>query len=134
MGQYYLVKGNKEKALSYFESVLRLDANNFSVFRNVLLLKLDLKQFEEAHEQSSNAISTYPSQPLFYLTNGAALNALNKPKEALETLEEGLDYIIEDTKMEIDFYTQLSKAYTLLNNTTKAKMFSDKATQLQNLN
>lgn len=130
LGQYYLTKGNKEKALSYFESVLRLDTNNFSVFQNVLLLKLDLKQFEEAQEQSSNAILMYPSQPLFYLTNGVALNAMNKPKEALETLEEGLDYIIDDTKMEIDFYTQLSKAYTLLNNTAKAKTFSDKAEQL----
>jgi hypothetical protein len=43
----------------------------------------------------------------------------------------GLDYIIDDTKMEADFYNQLSKAYSLLNNTVKAKTFSDKAKQLQ---
>ena len=33
--------------------------------------------------------------------------------------------------MEADFYNQLSKAHTLLNNTAKAKTFSDKAKQLQ---
>ena len=63
-----------------------------------------------------------------------ALNKLNQPKEALESLETGLDYIIEDTKMEADFYYQLSKAYTLLNNTAKAKTFSDKAKQIQSPN
>mgnify|MGYP000459605097 FL=1 len=59
---------------------------------------------------------------------------MNKPKEALESLETGLDYIIEDTKMEADFYNQLSKAHTLLNNTTKAKAFSDKAKKLETPN
>ncbi|WP_242203376.1 tetratricopeptide repeat protein [Aestuariivivens insulae] len=134
LGQYYLAKGNKQKALSYFESVLRLDNNNFNVLKNVLLLKLDLNQFEQAQEQSAEALLKYPSQPLFYLINGVALNALSQPEKASGVLEEGLDYIIDDTKMEIDFYTQLSKAYSTLNNLAKAKTFSDKAKQLQNPN
>ncbi|WP_242131059.1 tetratricopeptide repeat protein [Aestuariivivens marinum] len=134
LGQYYLAKGNKEKALSYFESVLRLDNNNFSVLQNVLLLKLDLNQFEHVLEQSSDALSKYPSQPLFYLISSVALNAMNQPNRALEVLEEGIDYIVDNTKMEIDFYNQLSKSYTLLNNTVKAKMFSYKAKQLQTSN
>jgi tetratricopeptide (TPR) repeat protein len=134
LGQYYLVKGDKTKALTYFENAYNLEPDNFQVLRNILLLKIDLKDFESAKSQSSNALLKYPSQPLFYLINGVALNELNSPKEASEILEEGLDYIIDDTKMESDFYTQLSKAYTLLNNTTKAKAFSDKAKQLQTSN
>ncbi|TYA79235.1 hypothetical protein FUA24_08220, partial [Seonamhaeicola marinus] len=83
---------------------------------------------------STQALNNYPSQPILYLVNGVSFNALNKPQNAIDTLEIGLDYIIDDTKMEADFYTQISKAYTLLNNTTKAKTFSDKAKQLQNTN
>lgn len=134
LGQYYLAKNDKEKALENFEAALKLEPNNFTISKNVMLLYIDLKKFDLAKEKSSEALEVYPSQPVLYLINGVALNALNEPKEALEALETGLDYIIDDTKMEADFYNQLSKAYTLLNNTSKAKTFSDKAKQLQTPN
>lgn len=134
LGHYYLSKNNKVKALEYFLEALKQDSENFRVLKNVLLLHIDLKQFEQAGTKSTKALEKYPSQPLLYLINGLALNQLNKPKEAIESLEIGLDYIIDDVKMETDFYTQLSIAYSLLNNTVKAKTFSDKAKQLQSSN
>ncbi|WP_194768227.1 tetratricopeptide repeat protein [Tamlana sp. I1] len=134
LGQYYLSKNDKEKALAYFETALRLEPNNFNMMRNVMLLYVDLQKFELAKEKSAEALEKYPSQPLFYLIHGVSLNALNEPKQALESLEMGLDFLVEDSQMEADFYVQISKAYTLLNNTTKAKTFSDKAKQIQSSN
>ncbi|MDD7885880.1 lipopolysaccharide assembly protein LapB [Flavivirga sp. 57AJ16] len=134
LGQYYLTKKDKKRALEYFEAALKLEPNNFGVLRNVLLLYIDLQKYHLAEEKSSEVLQKYPSQPLFYLINGVALNQLKQPQKAVEALETGLDYIIDDTKMEIDFYNQLSKAYTLLNNTAKAKTFSDKAKQLESSN
>ena len=134
LGQYHLAKNNKTKALEYFETALQLEPNNFNVLRNVMLLYLDLQKYDEAEKMSSEAVENYPAQPLFYLINGVALNALNQPNKAIESLETGLDYIIDDTKMEADFYNQLSKAYTQLNNTVKAKAFTDKAKQIENSN
>lgn len=131
LGQYYLSKNDKVKALVNFEAALVLEPNNFGILRNVMLLYLDLEKYNLAKVKSSEALESYPAQPVVYLINGVALNALNTPKDAIETLEMGLDYIIDDTKMEADFYSQLSKAYTLLNNTAKAKAFSDKVKQLQ---
>jgi len=131
LGLYYLSKSNKEKALEYFEKALKQDADNFAILRNVMLLQIDLKRFDEAAENSAKALEKYPSQSLFYLINGVASNELNKPNNAIESLEAGLDYIIDDNKMEADFYNQMSKAYALLNNTVKAKAFSDKAKQIQ---
>ena len=98
------------------------------------MLQLDLKNFEEAESVSRETLAKFPSQPVFYLIYGVARNELKKPKEALESLETGLDYIIEDDQMEADFYQQMSVAYTLLNNTVKAKTFSDKAKQLESSN
>ncbi|MDP5158473.1 MAG: tetratricopeptide repeat protein [Flaviramulus sp.] len=134
LGQYYLSKNNKEKALEYFEKALKLESDNFGVLRNVMLLYIDLKKYNLAEEKSRNALDKYPSQPIFYLVNGVSLNELNKPKKAIESLEMGLDYIIDNTKMEADFYNQLIKAYTLLNNTDKTKTFTDKAKQLETPN
>lgn len=134
LAQYHLKKGDKAKALTYYEEALAKEGGNFQILRNVLLLYIDLKQFDLASEKSGEALEKYPSQPIFYLINGVALNGLNQPKKAAEILEPGLDYIIENPKMEADFYNQLSKAYTLLNNTAKAKTFSDKAKQIQSSN
>ncbi|UKM65626.1 tetratricopeptide repeat protein [Flavobacteriaceae bacterium GSB9] len=131
LGQYYLSKNNKPKALVNFEAALKLEPNNFGILRNVMLLYLDLKKFDLALEKSNESLGKFPAQPLFYLINGVAQNELNHPKKAIETLELGLDFIIDDPKMEADFNIQLSKAYNLLGNTVKAKTFSDKAKQLQ---
>lgn len=134
VAQYFLKKGEKSKALNYYQEALKLDTDNFGILRNILLLHLDLKNYEEAAIMSRETLEKYPSQPLFYLIQGVALNELKKPKEALESLEMGLDYIIEDPEMESDFYQQMSLAYTMLNNTSKAKTFSDKAKQLDSSN
>jgi len=130
LGQYYLKSGDKAKALSYFQEVLKEDPNNFSVIKNVLLLQLDLNHDEEAAKKSKESIDLFPAQPIVYLVNGVANNKLKRPKKAIESLETGLDYIIEDVKMEADFYKQLSLAYKLDNNITKSEAFAKKAEAL----
>lgn len=134
LAQYYLKKGNKERALKYFEEGLKNDPNNFTVLKNVLLLQIDMKQYEKAKINVEESLTRYPAQPILYLIHGVTLNELKNGKEAAETLETGLDFVIEDSKMESDFYKQLSIAYTLMNNTSKAKSFSDKAKQLESAN
>ncbi|WGD35730.1 tetratricopeptide repeat protein [Olleya sp. YS] len=134
LAQYYLLKGEKQKALNFYEEALQKEEENFGILRNIILLHIDLQQFEEAERKSDQGLEVFPSQPVLYLANGVALNYLNRPKEAIDSLEMGLDYIIEDTKMEIDFYKQLAKAYTATNNFSKAKTFSDKAKKLEGLN
>ena len=132
LAQYYLKIEDKEKALMYFEESLKLEPNNFSVIKDVLLLQIDLNQPEKAIAQSQQALELFPAQPILYLINGVANNKLNQAKKAIATLETGLDYVIEDPKMEADFYTQLSVAYKLNNNIPKSQSFAKKAAALTN--
>ncbi len=134
LAQYYLLKGDKQKALDFYQEALQKEEENFGILRNIILLHIDLKQFTEAEKKSNQGLEVFPSQPVLYLANGVALNYLNRPKEAINSLEMGLDYIIDDSKMEIDFYKQLAKAYTATNNFSKAKTFTDKAKKLEGLN
>jgi len=134
LGEYYFGKGDKAKALKYYQQALNAEPNNFAVLRNVLLLLIDNKDFEKAASQSEEAIENYPSQPILYLIKGVALNNLKQPKKAIEVLETGLDYIIDDTKMESDYYSQLSEAYRQNNNITKADELNNKAQKLLNKN
>ena len=56
----------------------------------------------------------YPAQALFYLGYGVAQNALGNTKDAADYLEMGLDYIIDNPKMQADFYSELARAYDKL--------------------
>ncbi len=130
LGQYYLKLEDKSKALHYFEDALIKEPKNFAIIKDVLLLQLDLNMDEKAAKNSQEALELFPAQPILYLINGVANNKLKQPKKAIEKLEAGLDYVIEDTKMEADFYTQLSTAYKLNNNIPKSQAFAKKAEAL----
>jgi tetratricopeptide (TPR) repeat protein len=130
-GEYFLLKGDKEQALAFFEMGIDKNVENYELLRNTLLLQLDLLKFQEASELSSSGLEIFPAQALLYLIKGASLNSLKKYKEAEEILTFGLDYLIDDMEMEQDFYEQLSKAYVGLGNASKAAEFKEKANSLK---
>lgn len=130
LAQYHLSMDDKPKALEYFEEALKQEPQNFSIIKDMLLLQLDLNMDQKAATKSQSALELFPAQPILYLINGVANNKLKQPKKAIEKLETGLDYIIEDPKMESDFYTQLSVAYKLDNNNPKSQAFAKKAEAL----
>ena len=62
------------------------------------MLQIDLKEYTEIITLSKETLEIYPSQPILYLVNGVALNQLNRAKEAIEILEMGIDYVIDNIK------------------------------------
>jgi tetratricopeptide (TPR) repeat protein len=127
LGDYYLKVGDKEKALQNYKDALNQTPNDFKLLRDVILLQIDLKQYEAGLKQSETALELYPAQPLLYLLNGVIHSNLKQPKKAIESLEMGLDFLVENPKMERDFYQQLSEAYLADNNNTKSQAFAKKA-------
>lgn len=75
---------------------------------------------------SEEALETYPSQPYFYYAQGYALNKAKKPRQAIDVLEAGLDYLVNDIGLANKFYTELADAYTATYNTVKANMYLSK--------
>ncbi|MBC3758450.1 tetratricopeptide repeat protein [Hyunsoonleella sp. SJ7] len=131
LGYYYLSKNDKAKAIHYFQEALKLNGDDFNIIKNVLLLQIDLQLFDDATQKSEEVIQKFPAQPLGYLINGVVLNARQKPNDAISVLESGLDWVIDNPKMESDFYLQLSKAYEMLGNMEKSGAFMKKAKALQ---
>lgn len=132
LGEFYSQKGQKEQALTFFELGVNEDLDNFDLVRNTLLLQLDLSKFSEAAQLSEKAIEIFPAQPFIYLARGAALNELQEFKEAQQILTFGLDYVIDNPKMEFDFFEQLVKSYSGLGDTDKASEFQQKANEIKN--
>ncbi|MEH6536928.1 MAG: tetratricopeptide repeat protein [Psychroserpens sp.] len=130
LGEYYLKSNDKEKALSYYEEALKQEPNEFKIIRDVLLLQIDLNKDAKAAQKSMEALEIFPAQPILYLINGVANNKLKQPEKAIENLEMGLDYVVENPSMEADFYKQLSEAYKQTNNISQSEAFAKKAEAL----
>ena len=130
LAQYHLKTNDKEKALTYLEEVLEEEPNDFNTIKDVLLLRLDLNKNVEAEKLSRETLELYPAQSILYLINGVANNKLNQPKKAIESLEMGADFVVDDSKMLSDFYIQMSIAYKQNNNITKSEAFAKKAEAL----
>ncbi len=131
LSKYYLNKGNKDKALPYLKKALESDPENLTLIKNTTLLLLDAQEYINAIDITAQAIDLYPSQPLLYLTYGVALNRQGKYKEAINQLDIGVDYIIDDVNMEIDFYQQLGDAYKGDGQMTKATQYYKKVQALK---
>ena len=88
--------------------------NKDKSFKNLTSL---LKQLEKNKSNkdlllySEKGLGLFPAQPLVYLMNGIALNNTKQFKKAIETLKNGIDFVIDDRKMEQKFYVELLKAY-----------------------
>lgn len=131
LGHYYLKAGDKVKALLNFKEALKQDPNDFKIIKDVLLLQLDIKDYKAVIKDSDRALELYPAQPILYLVNGVANNNLGVHKKAIDSLEMGLDFLVDNPKMEIDFYSELSIAFKALNNIIKSETFAEKAQALK---
>ena len=94
-----------------------------------------LEQIEEALETEAYTdairlikigLGDFPSKPKLYLYNAKALNALKEYKKAIEMLEIGLDYIIDDAILEKEFYQTFIVAYKEMGDAKKEKYYRKK--------
>ncbi|WP_299776595.1 tetratricopeptide repeat protein [uncultured Formosa sp.] len=131
LAQYYVTKVDKQKAIEYYSEALKLEGDNYGITRNIIVIYIDLEQFDIAYKKAEEALVKYPSQPELYLMAGLSLNKTNRFKEAIEQLETGLDYIIDNNKLESDFYYQMAKSHLGLNQPKEAKRFTDKANKIE---
>ncbi|MFK7747485.1 MAG: tetratricopeptide repeat protein [Kordia sp.] len=87
---------------------------------------LQTEAYKDANRLAKIGLSDFPSQPKLYLYNAKALNALKEYKKAIEMLEIGLDYIIDNAALEKEFYQTFVVAYKKMGNSKKEKLYRKK--------
>lgn len=120
----------KEKRLTGITNLI----NQFKVNKSYKTLEQILKIYEnkpiELLKYSEEGIALFPAQPYVYLVKARALNYQKKYKNALTTLQNGIDFVIED-EMEVDFYNEIAKAYRGLGDTKQENNYIQKAKKLK---
>jgi tetratricopeptide (TPR) repeat protein len=96
----------------------------------LLLKELTVNNDDDLLKYSEQGLALFPAQPFVYLMNGKALNNKSQYKKALQSLQNGIDFVIDNNEIEAKFYLEMAEAYKKLNDTKKAESFKNKAAKI----
>ena len=102
-----------------FETLRKIFALT-SVNDNKLLLKY-----------STMGVALFPAQAIVYLMYAKALNKEQRFSKALEQLQNGIDFVIDNKELEARFYEELAASYDGLGNEKEAIKNKKKALELR---
>ena len=101
----------------------------YTVLKQILIASKDKPKL--LLKYCKEGIALFPAQPFVYLINGSTLNVNKEFKKALEILQNGIDFVIEDA-MEVLFYKEIALAYKGLNNKVEERRYMEKFRKLVN--
>jgi tetratricopeptide (TPR) repeat protein len=130
IGKFYHNKNQMEKAIHFYELALQKEVG--AVETNLLLLQAytTTQYFEKLAQKAAEGMELYPAQAYFYYYFGLANNQLRQFNKAKDSLETGLDFVIDNLDLEINFNLQLAEAYNGLGDFKKKDRFFAQANQL----
>lgn len=131
VGKFYHSKKDWEKAIKYYE-LSEKGNSEADLETNILWLQAntELKRFESILKKATAMIDLYPAESQFYYYAGLANNQLQFFRKAKDILEMGLDYVVENKDLEINFNIQLGEACSGLGDMAKKELYFNKANQL----
>jgi tetratricopeptide (TPR) repeat protein len=129
-GDYLNDAGKSSEALSAYKEALKYDKKEYPIWKQVLIMEYESSSFEELYQDSKVCLEYFPSIPTVYLLNGIGANQTRRFREALATLDTGKEWIVNDVKLEAEFYGQMGEAQFGLLNFKDGKVNFEKAMQL----
>lgn len=111
----YLIKEKQYKqARSQIRQALSLDKSKYDLWEQLMRLELELEDFNAMFEESKEAIEYFPNQALCYFFNGYSAFQIGKYKEASVSLNDGVDLVLDNNDLKIQFYTFIGETYSKL--------------------
>ena len=130
IGKFFYAKKNWSKSARFFENHLKNNSDDMEATQLLLQAYTENKQFDVLSKKATETIDLYPMQPQLYYYAGLGYNQLANFKKAKEFLEMGLDYLVDDIALEINFNIQLGEAYAGLGDAKKKETYFAKAEKL----
>jgi len=132
IGKFYESKKVWDKSIRYYEMHLKANADDVETMLLLFNAYTETQQFDVLAKKAEAAMEVFPLQPQFYYFGGLANNQIKNYKKAKDLLEMGLDYLVNDTALEINFNIQLGEAYNGLGDAKKKEIYFSKAEKLLN--
>jgi tetratricopeptide (TPR) repeat protein len=110
-GDYMLRAEKEDEALKSYKTALEYDKGQYPIWNQVLIMLYQNGDYKELEKYSTECIDYFPSISTVYLLNGVACNQNKNHDQALESLNFGLELIVNDEPMKAEFYGQIAEAH-----------------------
>lgn len=102
------------EARDKYKQAVNIEKDKFVIWNQLILLDAQLNDRNNLYEDSKQAKELFPTQAGFYFYHGLASNQLKKYSEAVESLNEGKELVIDNEELLAEFYQGLGEAYNYL--------------------
>jgi|GEM_PF-2515224 len=131
VGIFFYNKNKIALAQTYLEKGIKNEPDDVNLFLLYIQTYLDIKDYQKAQTLSQHYLERYPSEAKLYYYLGFSLAQLNQPQKALKKLNDALDYLLDDTQLEVNIYKQMAYCYQQLGDEKQKETYFLKANQLQ---
>ena len=126
-GDFYYRDNMNAQALEKFRKARDLEPDKYLVWRNILAIDAENKDFQKLFDEATLAIDYFPSQAELYWYKGIAAVQLKKTIEAIEALSDGANLVAGNKVMKAQFYSTLGDLYNETKDFNKSDEYFDKA-------
>jgi tetratricopeptide (TPR) repeat protein len=130
IGKFYFSKSNWGKAVKYLNMHLKNAEDDIETQLLLLQAYTENLQFADLAKKTDDLTELFPTQPQFYYYTGLANNQIKNFKKAIKVLDSGIDFVLDDDALEINFTIQLGEAYNGLGDAVKKEKYFTKANEL----
>jgi tetratricopeptide (TPR) repeat protein len=121
-----LDKKNAEAAVYYYKAAVN-EKKDFRIWDNLLFVDNELNRYDSLERHSDQAMELFPNQPVNYIYNGVANTQLRNYQKAVRSLNAGIDFVVDNKALLIQFYSALGDAYYYLREYLNSDQAFDKA-------
>ncbi len=123
---FLILAGNIKGASKYYYLAAANETIDFRVWGQLLFADSELRQYDSLEHHSAIAMELFPNQPTTYFFNGIANMQLRNHKKAAQSLKDGLEFVVDNKALMMDFYSNMGDAYFYLKDYPKSdKAFDD---------
>jgi len=133
-GDFLRLDKKLEEASNYYYKAAVSERRDYRVWDNLLFVDNELNRFDSLDRHSSMAIEYFPSQPVNYLYNGVANSQLKNYAKAILSLKDGLEFVIDNKALKIQFLSALGDAYFYMRNYDLSDAAFDEALKIDSDN
>ena len=123
---FLMLNKDAKTAINHYYTAAANNKRDYMTWGKLLVLDYELSNYDSLERHSYQASELFPSQPTNYLYNGIANMQLRNYKKAVQSLKDGLEFVVDDKSMMLDFYRTLGDANYYLKDYPKSdKAFED---------
>ena len=123
-----------EEAKKQYLIVLEKDKTKSQVWSQVLFIQAEQNDFEGMLKTSEEALTYFSTDPLFYYFNGVSNKWFKHYPEAISTLEMGIEFIIDNEMLLLEFYSSLADSYHATKEHELSDEYYEKALEIDSNN